>query len=114
MLIITLDYILWMVGIKIEFFDPFGYEFIYEQLKKERIQMTESEIVEMLKPRFFLCSEVEEQDLSRIALTKNKSKKDKLLMKHQQKYFWSSNDWANARIVSASHFQKRLNTSDGV
>jgi phosphohistidine swiveling domain-containing protein len=95
----------WKIGLIIELFDPNSEEIIEEILNehdKSNLGLKEFKILCSLEKLTYIQKETYE--LYSIA----KSKKYNRLNEHAKKYFWISNSWADAKILTPDYFKAKI------
>ncbi len=103
----------WDIGITIELFDPDSESIILEVLNKyDKSNLTIKEFKVLCSPETPSNIQQELLDLYCVAHEHDKNKKDTLLQKHAEQFFWIKNTWADARLLDKQFFKEKLKRLD--
>ncbi|MFA7653657.1 MAG: PEP-utilizing enzyme [Candidatus Magasanikbacteria bacterium] len=96
------DYQIWSTSINIEFFDPWSGKFIGDALRQHGLSIIKPDLDILLSPVELTIAQEQELNLLRSIIKGGKEN----LARYAAKYFWSANDWAQTRVLTAAYFAR--------
>ena len=105
-----INYDYWKIAYLCDLYDPTGSLLLDNEIKKEKIKLTEKETDILMKTNWLNYTQKELLELLEISSNANNSikEKDTLLKKHAKKYFYVDNSWESTKELTIDDFKKKI------
>lgn len=108
-----INYDYWKIAYLCDLYDPTGSLLLDNEIKKEKVNLTEKEIDILMKTTWLNYAQKELLELLEIESdiqhnNINKGEVDKLLKAHTKRYFYVDNSWENTKELTIDDFKRKL------